>query len=201
MQRALAPMLFKDDDHDLAEAQRTSPVAPARRSPKALAKTTHQAHRASRTGAQLRHPAQRSRHRHREPHHPDRARTCPASLWSPPPPRFSAEPSNCWASRTDSATCSHVNPARTQMKGQVTSLIVYITGGNFGLEASVPGDVKARTRALAVDWSDHETFSCPPYTPVATAPTPRPVGGGASAILRDERTSCSSATSSRRPPW
>jgi hypothetical protein len=40
MERLLAPMLFKDDDHDLAEAQRTSPVAPARRSSKALAKTT-----------------------------------------------------------------------------------------------------------------------------------------------------------------
>ncbi|MDA8379357.1 MAG: IS1634 family transposase [Actinomycetota bacterium] len=39
MQRALAPMLFKDDDHEGAEAQRTSPVAPALRSPQALNKT------------------------------------------------------------------------------------------------------------------------------------------------------------------
>ena len=30
------------------------------------------------------------------------------------------------------------------------------------LEASVPGEHKNTTRALAVDWSDLETFSCPP---------------------------------------
>lgn len=39
MQRALAPMLFKDDDHELAETLRTSPVAPALRSQQALNKT------------------------------------------------------------------------------------------------------------------------------------------------------------------
>lgn len=33
------------------------------------------------------------------------------------------------------------------------------------MEASVPSDVTARTRDLAVDWSDHETFSCPPSHP------------------------------------
>lgn len=38
MERSLAPMLFKDDDHDGAEAARTSPVAPALRSEKALKK-------------------------------------------------------------------------------------------------------------------------------------------------------------------
>ncbi len=38
MERRLAPMLFKDDDHQGAEAQRTSPVAPALRSERALRK-------------------------------------------------------------------------------------------------------------------------------------------------------------------
>jgi hypothetical protein len=38
MENALAPMLFKDDDPQAARAARTSPVAPARRSEKALKK-------------------------------------------------------------------------------------------------------------------------------------------------------------------
>ncbi|WP_419164016.1 IS1634 family transposase [Candidatus Palauibacter sp.] len=38
MRRALAPLLFDDDDPDAAEAQRASPVAPARPSPAARAK-------------------------------------------------------------------------------------------------------------------------------------------------------------------
>ena len=38
MEARLAPMLFKDDDHQGAEAQRTSPVAPALRSERALRK-------------------------------------------------------------------------------------------------------------------------------------------------------------------
>lgn len=38
MENRLAPMLFKDDDHPAAEAARTSPVAPARRSGRALQK-------------------------------------------------------------------------------------------------------------------------------------------------------------------
>ena len=38
MQHKLAPMLFKDDDPAAARAARRSPVAPARRSPSALAK-------------------------------------------------------------------------------------------------------------------------------------------------------------------
>ena len=40
MERSLAPMLFRDDDHESAEAERTSPVAPARRSNKANAKAS-----------------------------------------------------------------------------------------------------------------------------------------------------------------
>jgi len=38
MERALAPMLFRDDDRPAAEAARTSPVAPVQRSASALAK-------------------------------------------------------------------------------------------------------------------------------------------------------------------
>jgi hypothetical protein len=38
MQQRLAPMLFRDDDKEAAEAARTSPVAPARRSERALGK-------------------------------------------------------------------------------------------------------------------------------------------------------------------
>jgi len=38
MQRTLAPMLFKDDDKEAAIALRISPVAPAKRSPQAIAK-------------------------------------------------------------------------------------------------------------------------------------------------------------------
>ncbi len=38
MQQRLAPILFKDDDKEAAEAARTSPVAPACRSPRALRK-------------------------------------------------------------------------------------------------------------------------------------------------------------------
>ena len=40
MERALAPMLFRDDDKASAEAARTSPVAPAQRSASAVAKVT-----------------------------------------------------------------------------------------------------------------------------------------------------------------
>ena len=38
MQTRLAPILFTDDDKPAAQAARTSPVAPAARSPRALAK-------------------------------------------------------------------------------------------------------------------------------------------------------------------
>ena len=38
MAERLAPMLFKDDDRGSAQAARTSPVAPAKRSDRALAK-------------------------------------------------------------------------------------------------------------------------------------------------------------------
>lgn len=41
MRRALAPLLFQDDDKEAAETLRASVVAPARRSPKALRKVQH----------------------------------------------------------------------------------------------------------------------------------------------------------------
>jgi hypothetical protein len=40
MERALAPMLFQDDDKEAAEASRTSPVAPAVPSASTLSKVT-----------------------------------------------------------------------------------------------------------------------------------------------------------------
>jgi len=40
MERALSPMLFRDDNKEAAEAARTSPVAPAQRSSSALKKVT-----------------------------------------------------------------------------------------------------------------------------------------------------------------
>jgi Transposase DDE domain len=43
MQQKLAPILFKDDDRAAGKAARPSPVAPARRSPSALAKATAKA--------------------------------------------------------------------------------------------------------------------------------------------------------------
>jgi hypothetical protein len=48
MQARLAPLLFTDDDKATAQASRTSPVAPAARSPRALAKAA-----AKRTPADL----------------------------------------------------------------------------------------------------------------------------------------------------
>ncbi len=48
MQARLAPVLFTDDDKPAAQAARQSPVAPAARSPKALAKAA-----AKRTGDDL----------------------------------------------------------------------------------------------------------------------------------------------------
>src|SRR5437667_9684763 len=65
MRRSLAPMLFDEPDPAAREAQRTSPVAKARSSPaaqrKAARKHTDPAGRTT-PGAQLPHPAWRSRH-------------------------------------------------------------------------------------------------------------------------------------------
>ena len=64
MRRGLAPLLFDDHDPAAAEQQRTSVVAPARRSPAALAPP--QTHRRRPAGAQLPHAAHRPRDAGRE---------------------------------------------------------------------------------------------------------------------------------------
>ena len=58
MQARLAPLLFTDDDKPAAQAARTSPVAPAARSPRALAKaaTKHTPAQASPTVVEAQHP-------------------------------------------------------------------------------------------------------------------------------------------------
>ena len=61
MRRQLAPLLFDDDGRDAAEAARRSVVAPAQVSETARAKGPRQAQRRGRPGAQLPHPAGRSR--------------------------------------------------------------------------------------------------------------------------------------------
>ena len=64
------------------------------------------------------------------------------------------------------------------------------------LEASIPQEHKHASTALAVDWTDVETFSRPRPPPrhQATAPTPRPPGDTAPAAAPGKTASCSSAT-------
>ena len=66
------------------------------------------------------------------------------------------------------------------------------------LEASIPGEHKNASTALAVDWTDMETFSGPRRRGPATAPTPKHPGGTARTTCCAAKTSCSSATAS--PP-
>jgi Transposase DDE domain len=77
MQARLASLLFTDDDKPVAQSARTSPVAPAARSPRALAKAATKQTPGS-PGAQLRHPARRPGHDLPEHHRPGRPR--PARL-------------------------------------------------------------------------------------------------------------------------
>ena len=118
MHARLAPLLFTDDDKPTAQAARTSPVAPAARSPRALAKAA-----AKRTEGNL-------------PVHSfgsllaDLATIClnqiqPADpalpgfqLVTTPTPLPSATPSTCSASATASAPCSQ-KPAPHGTKPQV----------------------------------------------------------------------------------
>ena len=67
------------------------------------------------------------------------------------------------------------------------------------LEASIPDEFKHASTALAVDWTDVETFSPRPAAP-ATAPTPKPPGDTAPAAAPARTASCSSATTPRPPP-
>ena len=69
------------------------------------------------------------------------------------------------------------------------------------LEASIPEEHKHASTALAVDWTDVETFSRPPRPAApAAAPTPRPPGGTAPAAAPGKTASCSSATTPRPAP-
>ena len=68
------------------------------------------------------------------------------------------------------------------------------------LEASIPDEFKHASTALAVDWTDVETFSRPPSPAPATAPTPKPPGDTAPAAAPARTASCSSATTPRPPP-
>ena len=74
LQARLAPLLFTDDDKQTASAARTGPVAPAARSPRALAKAATKHTPGDLPGAQLRHPARRPRHHLPEHHRPGRPR-------------------------------------------------------------------------------------------------------------------------------
>ena len=131
MQARLAPLLFTDDDKPAAQAARTSPVAPAARSPRALAKaaTKHTpgdlpVHSFATLLADLGTIClNRS--------HPPTPR-CPASGSSPPPPPSSGTPSNCSASATASGSRSqHPAPHSTKNPGKRPN--ARITRGNFGL--------------------------------------------------------------------
>ena len=57
-----------------------------------------------------------------------------------------------------------------------------------------PAGYKQASRALAVDWSDVETFSRPPPHGTRDCAGPRPPGGTAPAAAPDRTASCSSAT-------
>jgi hypothetical protein len=68
------------------------------------------------------------------------------------------------------------------------------------LEASIPEQHKHASTALAVDWTDVETFSRPRRTAPATAPTPKPPGDTAPAAALARTVSCSTATTSQPAP-
>ena len=132
MHDRLAPLLFTDDDKPAAQAARTSPVAPAARSPRALAKAA-----AKRTGgglpvhsfaSLLADLATICLNQGSSPPTPP----CPASSSSPPPPRCSVRPSTCSASATASASRSQ-KPPQHHAKRPGKRPRTRITGGNFGL--------------------------------------------------------------------
>ena len=68
------------------------------------------------------------------------------------------------------------------------------------LEASIPAEHKDTSAALAADWTDVETWSRPPRTAAASAPTPRRSGGTATPTCPAPKARCSSATTSPPPP-
>ena len=133
MQARLAPVLFTDDDKPAAQAARTSPVAPAARSPKALAKAATKHTPADLPGAQLRQPAHRPGHHLPEHHRTRRPRPARLPARHHPDRRSSARPSTCSASATASASRSQQPaPAHHESPGKRPN--ARIAGGNFGLE-------------------------------------------------------------------
>ena len=68
------------------------------------------------------------------------------------------------------------------------------------LEASIPAQFKTASTALAVDWTDLETFSRPPHRGTRDCATPKPGGGTAPAAAPARTASCSSATTLPPPP-
>src|SRR5262249_39824919 len=142
MQQRAAPMLFKDDDPAAGKATRPSPVAPAQRSPSALAKATTKATpgggpvhsfatllddlatiAASRTPPAGGLPA----------FPPTPPAALPPSPSPPPPPPPSARPSGCSASRTASGTRSQA--ASDHRAFPQADALPRSTRGNFGLRS------------------------------------------------------------------
>jgi hypothetical protein len=68
------------------------------------------------------------------------------------------------------------------------------------LEASIPAQHKDATTALAVDWTDAETFSRPPHRGTTDCADPRHPGDTVIATCPAPRASCSSATTCLPPP-
>ena len=134
MHARLAPLLFTDDDKAAAETARPSPVAPAGRSPRALAKAA-----TKRTEGNLPVHSLTSLLAAWPPSASTRSspptRPCPASGSSPPPPPCSARPSTCSASATASGPRSHKPaPHRPETPGKRPN--TRTTGRNFGLGMS-----------------------------------------------------------------
>ena len=68
------------------------------------------------------------------------------------------------------------------------------------LEASIPDEFKNASSALAVDWTDVETFSRPPSRGTSDCADPEASWGTAPAAAPARTASCSSATTRRPPP-
>jgi hypothetical protein len=115
MREMLAPMLFDDDDKPAAQRRRASVVAPAQRSPTALAKA-HSKRTADGAPSTVSKPCSRiSRPSPRTASAPQPPATLPSTS-SPPPPRSNSAPSTCSLSLTgcrqyeDPVTCGSSTP-------------------------------------------------------------------------------------------
>ncbi len=68
------------------------------------------------------------------------------------------------------------------------------------LEASIPGQYKDASTALAVDWTDTETWSRPPRHGTTGCADPEAAWGHRNSNLPGPKARCSSATTCRPPP-